>query len=126
MIGIAVYLFNAIIGFVLKHLAMIVTIIVFTLWIDFSFFKLFLFMLVFSAFYEAFLWQFPACIEIRKPIPSTRTNLEFSILSKTISLKKRILYFVMKLIECFCDWKFIAGILIATTLFTIGYYFFIK
>lgn len=116
----------SIIGFFLRHLPMFIAIIIFAFFVKFSFLKLSVFLWFFSSFYEAVLWQFPACIEIRIPIQSQRTNIEHDIINHSCTLKRRFIYFLIKLFQCMFDVSFIIGVLIASGLFTLGYNLFFK
>ena len=116
----------SLIGFLLRHLPFIAAIVIFSLWVDFSFIRLFLFIWIFSAIYETILWQFPEYILIRKSIPSQMNTLELKILHGNITIKERSTYFIWKLISCLFDLKYIAGTLIVCALFTIGYYIMVK
>ena len=109
-----------IVGFILKHIPMIIAIILFSFFLQYTFLKLLLLMWFFSAMYEAILWQFSACILVRVPIPSQRTTIQIKILNNTVSLKERIIYFVFKLMYCLFDLQYIFGILLACGLFHIG------
>ena len=110
-----------IISFFIRHLPVLLAIVIFSIFGDFTFWKLFLFLWLVSAFYDAIVWQFPACIEINKPIPSQRNGYELRIMSGNISVKERFNYFLSKLRHCLTDWKVIIATLFISCIFTFGY-----